>query len=94
MILDTLQTIINHSLLKNQLSCMEINMYTYNNLYIYAIGYTESSYGMDQKIIEQKKYNRLKILNCRNCRVTSVNHLCDTLEILHCELDCGIGQKG
>ena len=96
MIVDILQTIINYCPLKNQLMCMEINTHTYNNLYVYAIDHkhTNNMSKMDQKIIEQKKYSRLKILKSEDSCVTDVNHLCNTLETLICGYDSRIDQNG
>ena len=67
MILDILQTIINYNKLENQLKCMKMNVHSYENLCIYALNYKNIewsiAYKMDQNIIEQKKYSKLKILD-------------------------------
>lgn len=93
MIIDIVQTIINHCVLRNQAKCMKINKYVYDNTFIYELdtygkphfpGYGE--YKVDQKIIEQKKFSRLKKLSCYNSiEINNIDHLTESLE----ELDCG-----
>ena len=90
MILDIVQIIVNYSILKNQIVCLQINSYTYNNLYVYSL---ENIPNIDQKIIEKKMFCRLHNLNCfNNNKINNVDHLVNTLEILNCGGDCGIDQ--
>lgn len=108
MIIDIVQAIINQSdKLLNQIRCMKINKYVYENTYIYKLCGENSHnshriYKITQKVIEQKKYCRLVYLdfdnrnhlgNC-NKEVIDINHLADTLEYLNCPWDCGICQTG
>lgn len=108
MIIDIIQTIINCSdKLLNQIRCMKINKYVYDNTYLYSLHGKNSHnshriYKITQKIIEQKKYSRLVYLdfdnknhlgNC-NKGVTDLTHLAYTLEYLNCPWDCGVCQDG
>ena len=99
MILDILQTIINFNKLENQLKYTEINVLLHENLKIYTLSFKNiydinTFTKLDQKIIEQKKYNNLKILRSELSHITDVNHLCDTLEVLSCTKVSDIDQNG
>lgn len=93
MITDILQTIINRCALRAQIKCIKIDKYVYDNTYIYELDtygkphFPEySEHKIDQKIIEQKKFSRLRKLSCRhNIEINNVDHLAESLE----ELDCG-----
>lgn len=64
-----------------------INKDTYENLKIYdLININENiKLKLTQKVIEQKKYNKLKKLDAsNNGKIRNVNHLCETLEELYC----------
>lgn len=91
MITDILQTVTNFSRLKNQIICMKMDSYSYINIYIYHLKCYKN---MDQNTIMQQKYSKLKTLNCnKNVKITSVNHLSDTLEELYCD-NSGVDQSG
>lgn len=91
MITDILQIVVNFSRLKNQIMCMKMDSYLYENIYIYHLKCYKN---MDQNTVKQQKYNRLKTLNCnKNVKITDVNHLSDTLEELYCD-NSGINQSG
>lgn len=102
MILDIIQNITDYWHLKDQITCTQINSYTYDNIFIYKIGNMptgidgqKKQYKLNQSIIEQKKFNRLKVLKC--CAVgdvKDVNHLADTLVELECSYWCGIDNDG
>lgn len=100
MITDILQTIINYGTICNQIKCMTVNSYTYENLYIYSLHCDElhnkssnTFKHIDQLIIEQKKFNRLKILKCHGSSIYNVNHLRDSLEELECRYS-SVNQNG
>lgn len=92
MIVDILRIIVNFCQLKNQIECTGANKCVYSNIYIFSL----NCYGLniDQNILE-RKFSKLKILNCRyNSDTNSVKHLEYTLEELNCNGICGIDQKG
>ena len=92
MIVDLFQEIVGYLKLKDQLKCMMIDKYLYNNIYIYLL---ECPSEMDQDILEQTKFRKLKILKCHdNERIYSVNHLADTLIKLNCCWKSNIDQDG
>lgn len=77
-----------------------MNKYIYKNIFIYKL-YRHNS--INQNIIEQHKFSKLKTLICNdNINIKSVNHLAGTLEIFDCNMMCtgyndvdrGIGQDG
>jgi len=101
MIIDILQTIINCSNLKNQIECIQIDGHTYMNLYIYSLN--TSKCHINQNILENRYFGRLKILNCSgNAQITNLNFFGDTLEILdissnidlYSDNTCGVDQNG
>lgn len=93
MIIDILQTILNYGIEVDQINCMSINTFVYSNLYIYKLDCRcndsrDCKYKfVNQKILEQKKFSRLKILYCGKTIINDVNHLKDSLE----KLDCSYG---
>ena len=92
MILDIAQIIINYSKLDNQINCSQINKYFNNNLYVFYLAIKKS---MNQQVIQQKIFSKLKMLNCYdNKEIYDVNHLKNTLKILICFGTCGIDQSG
>lgn len=100
MIIDVLQIISNFLTLKNKIMIHEMNKNT-ENIYIFSI-YTNNVLStksdnictMDQNILLQKKYSKLKILDCGNCaKLTDVNHLKNTLRVLICN-NSGITDEG
>lgn len=84
MINDILQNIINYSKLKIQLVCMQTNKHIYHNTYISKI-YRDREVEYDpplisQRTIKQKKYSKLKYLDCRrNYKIFDLEHLTDSL---------------
>ncbi len=92
--IDILQIIINYCDVKTQIRCMMIDTYTYDNVYIYSLN-TEMNYRVDQNVIEQKKFSRIKYLNCSNNeKIKNLNHLAETLKTLKCIQFSGIDQNG
>ena len=81
MIIDLLQNIVGYSNLRNQIRCSMLDNYTYDNIYIYILN--ADQHYIDQKIIEQKKFSKLKKLAYKNSNISNLNHLADTLEILY-----------
>lgn len=93
MILDIIQNITDYCRLRDQITCTKITSLTNENLYIYEVD-TEFK-KINQKIVEQKKFSKLKILKCNASRdVKDVNHLADTLIELECCYLCGIDDLG
>lgn len=87
MISDILQSITNHCVTKNQLKCISINKYMNDSIYIYSL---EGTLGISKDILNQKKFNRLKKINCIHmlniCDINSLAFLSTTLEeIIMCE---------
>jgi len=98
MILDIIQTIVNYgSSLPDQLCCMQIDSYCYNNIYIYKLDahFSYSRYNVTQKVIKQNKFNRLEYLDCSgNADIKNINHLAKTLNTLHCRsIVSDVGQQ-
>lgn len=80
MIDDLIQTIVNNSNIKTQLRCMQMDTCVYDNIYVYVLLAAKK---MDQKILEQKKFCKLRILNCSYSQnICDVNHLTETLASL------------
>ena len=62
MITDILQIIVTYCTQYNAVTCIQLNSDTYTNLYIYRLDISKNN--ANQKIIEQKKFSKLKILQC------------------------------
>ena len=91
MILDIVQTIINYGKLENQIKLSQINKHMYGSLYVLSVW----SDKVNQQIIEKRIFSKLKKLKCGgNKKIRNVNHLKNTLKILHCQEYCGIDQNG
>lgn len=92
MIIDILQPVVNFSELKNQINLMQMNKHTYNDIYIYSLICTKK---MDNNIIRQKKFCKLRTLCVTNDKVECLNHLSNTLSKLDCSgYYCGVNQDG
>lgn len=98
MIIDIMQSIVNYVGICDQVNCIMINKFHSKNIYIFNVDASDNSIfgsNINQNIIEQHKYSKLKILNCRdNEQIEDVNHLADTLENLDCSGNCAIDQNG
>jgi len=81
MIIDLLQNIVGYSKSPNQIKCSMLNNCTYDNIYIYALDVGE--YRINQKLIEQKKFSKLKKLVYKHNDTLNLDHLSDTLIILY-----------
>lgn len=63
MIVDILQNITNMCLTKCAIRCIQMDTKLYDNIFIYSLDLSnEGSHSVEQKIIEQKKFRKLKIL--------------------------------
>jgi len=94
MIIDLLQTVINYSKLKPQIYITQIDGYVHESVYIFHLT-VPKNVRFNQSILEQKKFAKLKKIDCNgNIRISSVNHLADTLEELKCNGCRGINQIG
>lgn len=96
MITDIIQNIINFSFVQQQIDLCQMDKYMYNNTYIYKLK-IKSRYKniINQKIIEQKKFSRLKKLCVTNVKkIYDVNHLAETLICLKCGILSSIDQSG
>lgn len=82
MIPDIVQTIEQYCLLKNRLALININKNTYENICVTRLAILPK---MDINIFHQKKYSKLKFLDCsNNTNIINLNHLKHSLEILYC----------
>ena len=70
MIYDILQTVVDYGKLTNQIKLMKMDSYIYNNIHIHKV---LDSHNLTQKILEQKKFSKLRVLNCDdNDTITNV----------------------
>lgn len=71
-----------------------MDKYTYDNIYIYNL-YCKNKININQKILEQRKFERIKLLHCHSKKnIINVNHLADSLKELYCGYGCGIDRNG
>ena len=72
---------------------MQLDKYIYDNTYIYSL---VTTIFMDQCILEQNKFSRLERIDCYgNSRITSMNHLANSLRVLDIGGEkCGVAQNG
>lgn len=91
MILDILDNIKNSFInVVNALNVCTINVNTNNNIYIVNMYDVDKKIlaKLDQKIIEQHRYNKLKKLYMHNNKkINNLNHLKNTLQVLDCGLE-------
>lgn len=95
MITDLIQSILNYSHIHNKILINCINIGIYDNVYIYESDNGFYQLGITQEVIMQKKFSKLKkICLNNNTYIENLNHLADTLEVLHCGYNSAITQKG
>lgn len=96
MIVDIVQSVVDCGVLKANITLCQLNKYTYENIYIYYTHNKDYDYfEMDQDIMKQKKFSRIKKLCMSdNDNIYNVNHLSGTLTSLDCSDQCGINQNG
>ena len=83
--------------LKDVINLYNLNKNHQNNIIITNLFDIQQKYiqKLDQKIIEQNKYKYLeKLYASGNKKIKNVNHMKNTLKILHCSWFCGIHQCG
>jgi len=94
MIIELIQNILNYSESIDQINCIQIDKYIYDNSYIFRLcDLGECTKNLDQDIIRQRKYSKLVALDCQySTKLYDLDHVCGTLE----ELVCGnsIEQSG
>ena len=94
--LDVVQIICDFCDLKTQINLIKTCKEYEENLKIKKLTCTDIiNSQITQNILQQKKFDQLRCLNVwNNKKITSVNHLKDTLLELDCSCVCGIRQEG
>ena len=82
MLLDIMQTIEQYCTLRNKIVLINMNIYTYDNIYVTDLVAFPK---MNSDIFYQKKYSKLRSLDCfNNTHITNLSHLKYSLEKLNC----------